>query len=622
MNKYLLFVLFISAPLFLVAQKADDMKEKGDKYFRKGNYEKAFVYYKKADSLGYITKGPGVEYEIELCSLYLNGEKEKIEQRRNYADSCFKAKNFSETYNTCYQLIDDEYPDDDKKYSWLFYLAENNMYFLEDYREADSLMKNYQFEKAGLKYQHLLMWKDVEKNKLMIDDLKSKLKFCEDDTTEKYVDEHLRIADSCRITGDKPCALENMVKIQDVRPKDERWETAVDRLKAEIEYDKEHALSMNKYYSITAFNEKDFEGSIKWSKKVLEVLPDDSASLKRVSLCEEYLADPSQSKKMRYDFLIAGGDKLFMEKRYTDAGNNYEKALKIIPGEKYPEDKIKEINIFIDKYKILIKEADSLFSKDSISLAKSKYEQSLMVMPHEQYPKNQVNICHAILNGYPEYMKYGQKLMATGEYESAIGYFQRALVIINNDKEALDLIAKCQQAISTRPPKQDKYSIILKKADELFFEKNWAMAKKLYEEATLIRPGEQYPKDQVAKCDVEINIPVFSAKYKELISEADKFFLEKKWKEAKLLYEEAMNIEPKQNHPKDQIAKCEEEIKKKTELNEKEYQEYMKVGDMYMKKGEHDKAIDAYIEALKRKPDDPAAKDGMETATYLKNRKN
>ncbi|MFZ5554549.1 MAG: hypothetical protein ACOZCO_15625 [Bacteroidota bacterium] len=571
MNKYLLFVLFISAPLFLVAQKADDMKEKGDKYFRKGNYEKAFVYYKKADSLGYITKGPGVEYEIELCSLYLNGEKEKIEQRRNYADSCFKAKNFSETYNTCYQLIDDEYPDDDKKYSWLFYKAENNMHFWEDYREADSLMKNYQFEKAGLKYHHLLIWKDIEKNKSMIADLKTKLAFCEADTTEKHVNEHARMADSCRLAGEKQCALENMIKIQDVRPEDERYKIAVERLKREIEYDKEHTLNMNKYYAITAYKEKDFSEAMKWYRKVVEAIPGDTASLNKISECEEYLGDPMQSKIMRYNFLVAEGDKLLSEKHYNEAKKRYEEALSILPSQEFLIQKIAEIHQIIKTYNIILSEADTLYEKDSFSIAKNEYENALRIMPHEKYPKDRIYSCTKNLRSieleekYNEIMQKAKTAYVNEDYETAIDYYNKALSV-TNDPAAKDGIAKCKQAINERPPKQDKYTIFIKKADELFFEKKCEQAKTLYAEASLIKPGEQYPKDQIMKCDME--------------------------------------------------------IKNKTELMEKEYQEYMKLGDWEMKKGEHDKAIDAYIEALKRKPDDPAAKDGMETATYLKNRKN
>ena len=209
-------------------EKANKSKEKGDKYFQKGEYEKALNYYSAADSLGYITKGD-LSWEIGLCSNYVKGGKEKLEKERKFADSLFKAGVYQLAMQKSEKLMDDEYPDDDNHFRFIYYESEDRIDFAELRHEADSLMNNYKFEKAGLKYRQLLLWKK-HLNKELKKEFNSKLVKCDADTTEKYFDEHYSLAYSCRENGDNECAVKNYKLALKVRPENKNLETLIIRL--------------------------------------------------------------------------------------------------------------------------------------------------------------------------------------------------------------------------------------------------------------------------------------------------------------------------------------------------------------------------------------------------------
>lgn len=549
-------------------EKAYDFKAKGDKYFQKGEYEKALKFYEDADSLGYITKGD-LSWEIGTCSNYVNGGKEKLEAERNFTDSCYKAGNYYLAMRKSELLFNDDYYEDDNHFQFIYYESENKIDFSNLHREADSLMSVGKFEKAGLKYRQLLLNKKYL-NRNLKTEFNVKLVKCEADTTEKYYDEHYSIANSCWHNGENECAVKNFKLALMVRTENKNLEELILTIEKRIESDRENFYRQFIYSGEFYIKEFNYTEAKTYFQKALELKNQDSIALAKIKFCEEELKDPLYPQK-RFNYLIATGDKNFKTKKYPEAKRNYEMAKEIFPENKYPENKLNEIKKIEEVYKNVISIADSLFNGMNYPRAKLVYEEALYAMPGDKYATEKVQIC----NGQIFRMKEGEmirtlkemanKYFESGEYENAITSYHRILDYID-DPESKDGIEKCKKAISERPPKQDKYSESLKKAYQLFSENKFEEAKKVYQEVSVIKPAEQFPKDMMAKCDAEI-------KYKQ-------------------------------------------------QLNEKEYQEYMKIGAMYMNEKKYDQAIETFEQALKRKPESFETKKKLEEAEFQKYRKN
>ena len=106
-----------------------------------------------------------------------------------------------------------------------------------------------------------------------------------------------------------------------------------------------------------------------------------------------------------YHNLIIEADRLFGGGDYKNAKLNYESAKAFNPDEKYPSDKIDEINAILSlqtKYNDLINEADRLFNSGDYGNAKLNYESAKALKPDEKYPENRIIEIDSLLNAITE----------------------------------------------------------------------------------------------------------------------------------------------------------------------------------------------------------------------------
>ncbi len=229
----------------------------------------------------------------------------------------------------------------------------------------------------------------------------------------------------------------------------------------------------------------------------------------------EEIIIPTEEKE--YNDLIINGDKCFKQKKYGEAKEFFEKSLKIKPKEKYPKEKIKEIEIirtitFPKKnvYTTLIKKGDECFKQKRYGEAEEFFEKSLKIKPKEKYPKEKIK-----------------------EIEKA------SRIKFDNDFE---------------------YNTKIKKGDECFKQKKYGEAREFFEESLKIKPNEKYPKEKIKEIEKALRIEFDNNfEYKILIEKGDECFKQKKYGEAKEFFEKSLKIKPKEKYPKEKI----EEIEKK-----------------------------------------------------------
>ena len=253
----------------------------------------------------------------------------------------------------------------------------------------------------------------------------------------------------------------------------------------------------------------------------------------------------------KYNEAIKMADKALTAKSYQTAKGKYNEALGIKSAEQYPKDKLAEIEIALAnlvkknaedaansaamekeaKYNEVIKMADKALTAKSYQTAKGKYNEALGIKSAEQYPKDKL-----------------------AEIEIALANLAK--------KNAEDAVNSAAMEIEA------KYNEAIKMADKALIAKSYQTAKSKYNEALRIKSAEQYPKDKLAEIEIalaslaeknaEDALAIESERKKRayfdaLIAEADGELVGKNYDAAKVKYNEALEVIPGDQYPKDKL---------------------------------------------------------------------
>ncbi|MFL5752157.1 MAG: N-acetylmuramoyl-L-alanine amidase [Bacteroidia bacterium] len=130
----------------------------------------------------------------------------------------------------------------------------------------------------------------------------------------------------------------------------------------------------------------------------------------------------------------------------------------------------------------------------------------------------------------------------------------------------------------------EKYTSLVKQADEKFKERKYTEAKALYAQASELKPDELLPKEKIAEIDKAMNgdkakqeeedkakaKKELEQKYTALIKKADGEFASRKLEAAKISYIEAAELKPGEKYPKDKIKEVDLALKQLADREEEE----------------------------------------------------
>ncbi|HKL33665.1 MAG TPA: hypothetical protein VJ919_14085, partial [Tangfeifania sp.] len=109
------------------------------------------------------------------------------------------------------------------------------------------------------------------------------------------------------------------------------------------------------------------------------------------------------------------------------------------------------------------------------------------------------------------------------------------------------------------------YQNAIRAADQQFENQQYLESRGSYTKASEIKPEENYPKEQIAAIDNILEQRKLDEQYRTIILAADGFFRTKSYDEARSKYEEALEVKPEEDYPKNQIAKIDDILRQEQE---------------------------------------------------------
>lgn len=382
----------------------------------------------------------------------------------------------------------------------------------------------------------------------------------------------------------------------------EKMKKQIDKLMKEVEQKQEENNEKKEQFDQLmqqgndAAGGGDFKRALSNYQEAKSVFPEGEGADEKIAEMQQKIKEQEEAGQ-QYDKLISQGDQAFNSGDYDKALEAYNQAIILKPDEKYPSDqiiKIEEKKAELEKqkeaeaqkeqeYQNLITAADNLLNQKEYEKALEKYEEASNVKPTETYPKTKMAEIEGLLADakkneeleakYNKLIQDGDAKLGSKEYKSALGKYQEASTLKPDEQYPKDKIAEINTILKKEKEAEElqrAYDEAIQKGDQFFTQEEYESAKSQFQKASELKPEEQYPKDKIA--EIEKKIKELAAnkeqqdKYDAIIQAADNKFNSESWDEAKTKYEEALTVFPNKPYPKEQIAAIE---KKKKEIADK-----------------------------------------------------
>jgi hypothetical protein len=405
--------------------------------------------------------------------------------------------------------------------------------------------------------------------------------------------------------------------------------------------DKYNGLAAQAEQQIAA---KNYDQAKSLYSQAQQVMPENPYPRQRINEINTMIDNQAKTKlEEQYNQLITKADGLFNQKQYDQAKNIYTQAQQDYPDKTYPQQKINEINTIRageskkateDKYNGLAAQAEQQVSLKNYDQAKDFYTQAALVMPENPYPKQRINEINQLISDlgrkkveddYNKIITEADGYFAQKNYGDASASYQRALLIKagqqypqNQINEINRLLSEAARIDREKLDKQTAYDKTIVLADKYFNDKNYQLARNEYTNAAAIFPEKDYPKTQLTKIEQLLALQQqqnsdkqeLDRKFNLAITQADAYFKNKQYPEAKTYYRQANELKPQDVQSASQIKRIEEimaqqaaEQKRSEDVN-KRYTDLIATADSKFGSSDFKEARQLYLSALEVKPNE------------------
>lgn len=238
----------------------------------------------------------------------------------------------------------------------------------------------------------------------------------------------------------------------------------------------------------------------------------DNPELRNIIVSTKTKIKESENKIKLLQKFIEDADKYINQKKYIEAKAKIEDAINIDSNSDLANNKLIEIKALLKiqevEFKKFVTEADNYFSKGEYEKSETSYNKALVIVPDDKYCNSQLSgIIEArtlLIKNKEEYDKIIEQasdFYANGEWEKSKIHFQKALSVFPGEKYPFKQISECDRKLVAI---EEKFQSLIFDADSLLKKGKKRDALKLFEEAYEIQPGNKDLKSKISKLKFEL----------------------------------------------------------------------------------------------------------------------
>ncbi len=383
-------------------------------------------------------------------------------------------------------------------------------------------------------------------------------------------------------------------------------------LKAQSAKTYDEAIIMgDKYY-----NQNQLLDAKAYYQMALKFKKNDKYAKERISTIVKKLMSQMDSEEKYYEIIDRADD--FFEQNALDAAlTQYKEALKIIPGDKYAQDKIAEINKIKKEekekqiaFKTAMTNGEKYLSQTEYKKALDEFLKARDIYPENQLLREKITTVKSLLaqkeintKKADEEILLAKRYLLIKNYALALEHYKKADSLMpGNAQIALEI-----NKIEPKAEKQSAYNKISAEADNLYIAKNFMAARKKYTEASKLWPDNSYPQEMIAKIDEQLNEQKkhLEKNYNIAINNADSLYKLKEFENAKAEYNLALTLKPAESYPKAQLKAIDDYYAEQKRKLEENYNSVIASADSLFELKQFEEAEMKYNMALNVKPGDP-----------------
>ncbi len=165
-----------------------------------------------------------------------------------------------------------------------------------------------------------------------------------------------------------------------------------------------HYNSLVKKADSCFFRQKNWTCAKEYYMQAVQVNPNQNYASNQAKICNYNISAASvMTKDQHYERAIAKGDSCYGKQDWNGARENYQQALNLKPQETYPLERVREIDNKTANpqresyYNSLIKEADDFMKEGKYIDARKSYRLALDLKPLEKYPQEKLEEIEVLL---------------------------------------------------------------------------------------------------------------------------------------------------------------------------------------------------------------------------------
>ncbi|MBK6284115.1 MAG: tetratricopeptide repeat protein [Draconibacterium sp.] len=540
-----------------LAERFSALIKEADLYFNQKKYAEAKNSYNRALSIK-----PNDSYANQQIKLINDLLKKKLEDEQYenviaQADNSFKQLLYNEASKSYQEALgikpNEAYPKTKlKEINEILANAASNAEKQKSYEQAmqqgEIMFQKQFYEKSLASFENALSLKPgdqpatrkVEEVKKIMQNLADKLMY----------DKLIASADKSFKKDLFKEALNDYVAASQILPDEKYALQRIEEINQKLQLEGNFADLITK--ADNEFNSKNYNDSKTHYQEALGLRANDKHALDRVKEIDIILA--AQGVDEKYNSALTSADELFKSNDYENAKGRYTEAAGIKPKEKYPKDRISEINTILSQiaktnqdYQQALAKADGLFNQKSFEKSKEAFNEAARIKPKETYPPEMIAKIDVLIAEQT-------KLASEAEAEK-VRLAQEAAA------------AEAARLAAIQAEKDKNYSEAIAKADNLFNEKQYENARTEYRAAQTVKPEETYPQQKITEIGTLLaQLSASQKAYEDAVSKADKDFKAEKFDSAKLAYNDAQKAKPGETYPAEMIAKIDSTVETRARL--------------------------------------------------------